>query len=112
VNWARLTANVMVIVGGAVATVLLIDFFPFIGLLVGSGALAIAAILRSPQIAAAVGVGSAVFLVLVLRVLALCDSTVQDCSNSPVVILAWLVALAVAGVGGAVLMFRRTAVAR
>ena len=113
-DWARLAANALLLVLGAIATVLLIDFYGFIGLGVASGALAVAAILRSAWVAAAIAIGSGVYLVLVLRALSLCDPTVQDCSHSDgvLVILAWLVALAATAALTAVLVSRRKAIAR
>jgi hypothetical protein len=114
VDWARLAANTLVIVVGTIATVLLVDFYAFLGLGIASVALAVAAVFRSVRVAAAIAIGSGLFAVLVLLAVSQCDLTVEDCSASDgvLLVLAWLVALAATAALTAFLNSRRKAIAQ
>lgn len=102
------------IVGGAILIILLMDLFPVIGLTLASAALIGAQILRSARVAAAIAIGSAVFLALVLLQLARCDPNVQDCAYSTgmIVILGWMVTLVAMGAVATALITRRKTAAR
>lgn len=111
---ARLAVRSLPIVAAGIATVLLIDFYGVPVLLVLSAVLAVALAFRWAAVAAVVAIGSAVMFVLVSVQLTRCDPNIQDCSLSTgiVVIGAWLAALAVTGALAAVLISRRSEVAR
>ena len=101
--------RLLALAAGIVLATVAFDFLGVFALIGGSALLVIAARVRSPATALIVGSGAGLFLLLLLRVLSLCDSRVEDCTPEveTVVLMAWLGVLAIAGVVTAVLVSRK-----
>lgn len=100
------------IVGFAAAIAVAVLAFDFLGVLalVGQSALLVIALrVRSAVVALIVGVGAAIFLVLLLRVISSCNPSLEDCSPDvySVLWIGWLAMLAVGGAVAAIYVWRR-----
>ena len=98
----------MAVAAGTVVAVLAFDLFGTPALIAGSAVLVIAAVTRASWLALIIGVGAAIFLVLVIRAISLCNPRLQDCSPTfgTVAFMTWLGVLAAAGVVTAIVVGR------
>jgi len=100
--------RLLALAAGIVLATVAFDFLGVFALIGGSALLVIAARVRSPATALIVGSGAGLFLLLLLRVLSMCDSTIEDCTPEveTVLLMAWLGVLVVAGLATTVLVSR------